>query len=158
MSYFPGYQLKQWQFTSGSIPLNGTDYGAEFVRGSDGFPPWLPSPVLLVGVHLGYIEGAGCGQPPLNGNSYGFMSLNTDPGCVWKNAGGSPQNQSVPESPHALDLGRLKIYAGGKAILQQYFPAPYVLNDNDGLVLDQIGYGGGGVQCIWHFIYIDTLV
>jgi hypothetical protein len=156
MSYFPGYQVKQWQFVSGVIALDSQDHGAEFFRGANaGFPDWLPDPVPLVGVQLTYLEAPGCSGSPLYPASYGFMSVNTDPGGVWHAAGGSPQNQTVPEDPHAMQLGELPIrYMNPRPSRYARYPAPIYLNANDGLVLDQVGYGGGNVQCIWRFLYL----
>jgi hypothetical protein len=161
MSYFPGYQLKNWQFVSGVISLDGNDYGAEFARnpasgsGLVPIPTSLPDPLLIVEIHLTYLEAPGCVGNPLNPDSYGFMSINTDPGLYWHTNGGSPQNQSVIEAVGAFDLGRQTIrYRNPETHKQFKYHAPIVFNSGDGLVLDQVGYNGGHVRCIWDIVYL----
>lgn len=148
--------LTCWEFASQVISCNGQDYGAEFGVGLPAaIPSWVPSPMVISEMHLTYFEYPGGPGTPLNADTYGAMACNTDPGRAWLNAGCSPQNQTCPIDT-GVDLGKLFIrHKNPQPYVQFKYPIPVVVNSTDGLVLDQICYGGGQIQAIWDFCWVQ---
>jgi hypothetical protein len=148
-------ELVCWEFASQIIPCDGVERGAEFGVGLPAaIPSWVPSPLKISEMHLTYFEYPGGPTVPLQPQTYGAISANTDPDRAWLNAGCSPQSQTCPISI-GVDLGKLFIRPNNPNPYKQFkFSAPAWVRSTDGLVLGQICYGGGHIQAIWDFCWV----